>query len=442
MSIIKKTILTIGTTPVTGAIDNALLFTSSGMVTQDSELTWNTSTNLLTAANITLSSGGLLKADTNTLIGTVANKINPVHIAHAAQVIGDILYADSSTTLTRLAAVASGSILASAGTGTAPVYTTSPSITALTLTMAASQAANTTALTNTINNTQTNSVFASQINIGTSGKAQGILITGTGSTATTAADKHMVLWGNTAANVNKVLSVGNGTSFTESLYITAAGVIQGEVAGNGLRLHGPSALAVCTLDNSIGAKLAFQNNQLVFNSTRGTFGGGAIAYTHPTLSVSTRYSGSYLLNTTPVGNVGGGTDDLMSGTLFAGILGLNGDRLHVHAWGTFANNANAKQVLLVLGSTTLLDSGSSVAFVNTPWELRATIIRKTSTSQEVLATFWVNGALVANVMTRTAATENLATNLTLKLQAAGTSNDDIQQMAMLWDWVPVPAQAA
>lgn len=40
--------------------------------------------------------------------------------------VGDLLYADTTSTLARRAAVATGSVLASAGTNTAPVYTTTP----------------------------------------------------------------------------------------------------------------------------------------------------------------------------------------------------------------------------------------------------------------------------------------------------------------------------
>lgn len=50
-----------------------------------------------------------------------------------SQAIGDIVYASSTTAFTRLAAVASGQVLVSAGTGTAPAYSANPSITTLEL---------------------------------------------------------------------------------------------------------------------------------------------------------------------------------------------------------------------------------------------------------------------------------------------------------------------
>lgn len=50
-----------------------------------------------------------------------------------SQAIGDLVYASSTTAFTRLAAVAVGSVLASAGTGTAPAWSSAPQITTIEL---------------------------------------------------------------------------------------------------------------------------------------------------------------------------------------------------------------------------------------------------------------------------------------------------------------------
>ncbi len=47
--------------------------------------------------------------------------------------VGDLLYADSTTTLAKLAAVAVGQVLVSAGVGTAPAWSATPSLTSVTL---------------------------------------------------------------------------------------------------------------------------------------------------------------------------------------------------------------------------------------------------------------------------------------------------------------------
>ena len=55
----------------------------------------------------------------------------------ATYTIGDLLYASAASTLAKLAAVATGQVLASQGAATAPAYTATPSITNLTLSGAA-----------------------------------------------------------------------------------------------------------------------------------------------------------------------------------------------------------------------------------------------------------------------------------------------------------------
>jgi hypothetical protein len=96
--------------------------------------------------------------------------------------------------------------------------------------MPASQPANTTQLTQTIHDTQANSVLAQKIDLGSSGKAQGLLIKGTGSfpASTTELDKHLTLWGSNAAGANKLFSVGFGTpTYTESWYMLGRGDLVG-----------------------------------------------------------------------------------------------------------------------------------------------------------------------------------------------------------------------
>ena len=69
-----------------------------------------------------LSTGGTFLSGAITLIGSVADRLNAAYLAIAGQTIGDILYADSTTTFARRAAVGAGSVFKSAGVGTAPVW--------------------------------------------------------------------------------------------------------------------------------------------------------------------------------------------------------------------------------------------------------------------------------------------------------------------------------
>lgn len=85
----------------------------------DASHRWRT---LRLATSLILSASGTVVAGSNTLIGAVANKLNAVHLAIAGQTVGDLLYADSTTTFARRAAVGVGQVFKSAGVGTAPAW--------------------------------------------------------------------------------------------------------------------------------------------------------------------------------------------------------------------------------------------------------------------------------------------------------------------------------
>ena len=75
-------------------------------------------------------------------------------------------------------------------------------------------------------NTQTNQSALANLQIGTSGNVQGLLIQGTGSGTLGAVGtgaNHLTLWGNTASNDNIVFAVGNEVAFTEHFNIRAHG---------------------------------------------------------------------------------------------------------------------------------------------------------------------------------------------------------------------------
>ena len=92
--------------------------TGSGGVSSFSGGTTGFTPSVLTTGAITLA-GTLIAANGGTGFNTY--------------VIGDILYASTTTALSRLAAVATGQVIVSAGAGTAPAYSGSPTLASLTL---------------------------------------------------------------------------------------------------------------------------------------------------------------------------------------------------------------------------------------------------------------------------------------------------------------------
>lgn len=96
----------------------------------------------------------------------------------------------------------------------------------VTLTIGASATDGVSALKLVGDNTQSNQSALANLQLGTSANVMGLMIQGTGSATVGAVGtgkNHLTLWGNTASNANRALSVGNETSYTERAYINADG---------------------------------------------------------------------------------------------------------------------------------------------------------------------------------------------------------------------------
>lgn len=124
-------------------------------------------------------------------------------------------------------------------------------------------------------------------------------------------------------------------------------------------------------------------------------------------------------------NSGGSPTDLISYTLGANALKTTADYIEIEAFGIFANNSSPKSISLIFGSTTIY-SIPSTNINNGSWSLRAKIIKRTNTTQEIIAEG--NGTDPVLIKTSyTAGTEDLSTDLIIKVSATGTSSDNITQ---------------
>lgn len=144
---------------------------------------------------------------------------------------------------------------------------------------------------------------------------------------------------------------------------------------------------------------------------------------------SLNFGGILNTSTTAVGNVGTGEDDLITYSLERNTLQNDGELLKIDAFGTFASNGNNKTVKLYFGSTVIFDSGAN-AINGGSWNIKATIIRASSTTQEAIVEA-TDTSNTLNTTTYTAVTENLSNALTIKCTGEGTANDDIVQKALV-----------
>lgn len=146
-------------------------------------------------------------------------------------------------------------------------------------------------------------------------------------------------------------------------------------------------------------------------------------------------SGMLSVNTTSVANAGGGATDLITYSLPINTLTNNGDILEIDAWGVYAANANNKTVVLAFGSQTIFTTGVIAANDGT-WSLKAKIIRKTSTTQEIVSEMLSSNASVADSATRIAGTQDLTTTLIIRCIGTGVASSDVTQYALKINLTP------
>ena len=147
--------------------------------------------------------------------------------------------------------------------------------------------------------------------------------------------------------------------------------------------------------------------------------------------------GGQLTNdTTSVGNVGAGVDDLITYLLEKNTFQNTGDVIEITAYGTTAANANNKTIKLLLGSTELLTTGA-LAFNNKDWQIKTTLTRTGSATQKSIAVFSGDTALLTQVSSFVSGTEDFTTALTIKCTGEATSNNDIIQQGLTINFYPV-----
>lgn len=137
------------------------------------------------------------------------------------------------------------------------------------------------------------------------------------------------------------------------------------------------------------------------------------------------------VNTTPVGNVGTGEDDLITYSVPANTLVADGEYIHFKMGGTFAASINNKRIRVKLGATTLFDTGALAITAAGDWSLEGHIIRTGSATQKCWLEYSSSQTALAASADYVDATEDLTTILVLKATGEATANDDIIQKAMI-----------
>ena len=138
VALTTSTLLLAATTAVvTPAGSNTQVqFNDAGVLGGDAGFTYIKATDAVAIAGATTVGGTLGVTGVTTLTGGLNTPLVPAQggTGLSSYAVGDLVYASGSTTLAKLADVAVGQVLVSGGVATAPAYSASPSITALTYT--------------------------------------------------------------------------------------------------------------------------------------------------------------------------------------------------------------------------------------------------------------------------------------------------------------------
>lgn len=149
-------------------------------------------------------------------------------------------------------------------------------------------------------------------------------------------------------------------------------------------------------------------------------------------SAAARMSGRIHGNTTNVGNVGAGEDNLMTYALPAGVMATDLQVIRTTQWGIYAANATAKRVRAYFGATVLVDS-TSLATNGGNWRVVSEVTRTGAATQKATAFYIHTNAAGASVVAAgiSAPGETLSGAVTIKVTGESGANDDIVQHGVI-----------
>lgn len=222
------------------------------------------------------------------------------------------------------------------------------------------------------------------------------------------------------------------------------GIFQGRYAGDSLaqmvvrRDGADDAAAIEFQTQSAGGALAvvatFLSNAKIAIGNLTSVGASWLGVRAGTSTNDAAVGGVLFVSTTAVGNVGTGTDDLISYSVPANTLAVNGQSVEFEAWGTIANSAGTKTLLAVYGATTVL-TAAFAAVTGDEWVMRGRIVRTGAATQKAHGSVVVTEPSNPTTANVTTAAETLSGAVTLKIQGVGTANNDVvcEGLVVKWD---------
>lgn len=142
------------------------------------------------------------------------------------------------------------------------------------------------------------------------------------------------------------------------------------------------------------------------------------------------------VDVTSLSSPAGGTPALKSFAMPAGALSTSGFRgVRIQAWGSFANNASAKTVLIKFGATTLITVTATVSVANS-WSIEASVWVRTATTQTACGRGMQGAGTPTFVTLDSSPGETIANSISIACSGTQTSAADIIQDGFIVDYIP------
>lgn len=229
-------------------------------------------------------------------------------------------------------------------------------------------------------------------------------------------------------------------SLAQDTYLTIVNVNSGDVtwAASGTSFVGD---VISIAGNSFGAVTFWYRTTTSIQLIAGNITNLAFLNVAGALSIKAGNStgtiakagGTILSSVTQVGNIGTGEDIIYTLSIPAATLNIDKSSIHGFVAGTFAANANAKQVKLKFGATTIIATGA-LNFNTGDWRIDFDIIRTGATTQKAICRFTSSNALLTTHTDYTTPAETLSGAVSLVVTGEATTNDDIlgQLIKVMW----------
>lgn len=231
----------------------------------------------------------------------------------------------------------------------------------------------------------------------------------------------------------KLLSIRNNT--VEKAYVDKDGVIV--TSGAGFGLGGAPAAQGIYKSGSESWVVAASGNIVRLTDAAGAHqlnaSGSQVDVRTGTGTGRSIVGGILSVNTTAVGNVGTGEDDLMTYPLPANSLVTTGRGIEITAWGTTANNANAKAVKLYFGST-IIQNYSLTTSVAGKWKIAALVFRTGTSAQDYVSELREKDSQWHDIESGTL-TETETSAITIKCTGEAVADNDVVQEGMIVKYV-------